>query len=667
MIEENASLAVVRNEEMFFFAGPTGRLLGFWHGSPEPRQAWLLLPPFAEERQVSHAICVQAARALASEGHAVLRFDLSGTADSEGEWEDATWEHWLADAECAFREMRRRAPSARPVLWGLRTGAALALDLYRRSMTAQGPKENLNDPAIAGLMLWQPVLDTQLFLQQFLRQKWASSLASGGVGADPSKGGSGNVSSTAAPTVKSLIGALQSGETVEVMGYPLRDGLASSLAAGKKRALPVDAGFRMGITCFGTDELPVALAMAIQSAQSAGAHVEAEALAAEPFWDRYWQFRSDAAVASVKRFSAKLDADASIPTSASVESPSPSRMPEGFATRVSPAVGEGESPVRFPVESDLSLNGERDPRFLYGIWHEPSQAKYPDSIVVMMVGGPQNRVGSHRSYVQWARSFAAAGHRVLRFDYEGQGDSEGDYLGYGLAGPSIRAALAFCHSRIAGLTHPLLFALCDGAAASLIYAGDHRDDLAGLLLLNPYTHSSGARARTMLRHYYVSRLKDPAFWRKLLALRLDWGDAFGSLARTLRQVLGLPVKLSSSSSNASASEKDKPVRPVNSIMTNAPTYAGFDEEKIPEKVKTGLLKWRKPLVALLCEPDLTAQDFHGFSQGLPEVKTQMREGRYRLQWIPEADHTFSSSAWKRTATTAALAGLESLLHSARKE
>ena len=62
---------------------------------------------------------------------------------------------------------------------------------------------------------------------------------------------------------------------------------------------------------------------------------------------------------------------------------------------------------------------------LYGILHIPDHFRIIDQIVLMIVGGPQTRVGSHRLYVQFARKISEKGFAVFRFDYEGIGDSEG--------------------------------------------------------------------------------------------------------------------------------------------------------------------------------------------------------------------------------------------------
>ena len=50
--------------------------------------------------------------------------------------------------------------------------------------------------------------------------------------------------------------------------------------------------------------------------------------------------------------------------------------------------------------------------------------------IVLVVGGPQTRVGSHRQFVLLSRCLAAAGYAVLRFDYRGMGDSSGEQRGF---------------------------------------------------------------------------------------------------------------------------------------------------------------------------------------------------------------------------------------------
>lgn len=64
---------------------------------------------------------------------------------------------------------------------------------------------------------------------------------------------------------------------------------------------------------------------------------------------------------------------------------------------------------------------------LLGITSLPASTPVPSAStgVVIIVGGPQYRAGSHRQFVLLARALATAGYPVLRFDYSGMGDSDG--------------------------------------------------------------------------------------------------------------------------------------------------------------------------------------------------------------------------------------------------
>lgn len=60
--------------------------------------------------------------------------------------------------------------------------------------------------------------------------------------------------------------------------------------------------------------------------------------------------------------------------------------------------------------------------------------------VLIVVGGPQYRAGSHRQFVLLARRLATAGYAVLRFDVRGMGDSEGEAGGFEALSDDIAAA-----------------------------------------------------------------------------------------------------------------------------------------------------------------------------------------------------------------------------------
>src|SRR5262249_10654854 len=65
---------------------------------------------------------------------------------------------------------------------------------------------------------------------------------------------------------------------------------------------------------------------------------------------------------------------------------------------------------------------------LVGILHRSQSDAHRGMVIV--VGGPQYRVGSHRQFILLARFLAESGVPVLRFDHRGIGDSDGLFLGF---------------------------------------------------------------------------------------------------------------------------------------------------------------------------------------------------------------------------------------------
>ena len=92
--------------------------------------------------------------------------------------------------------------------------------------------------------------------------------------------------------------------------------------------------------------------------------------------------------------------------------------------------------------------------------------------VLIVVGGAQYRVGSHRQFVRLARHLAAAGHPVLRFDLPGMGDSPGEPLPFEDSAPPIAASLDALQ-QASGRARAVLWGLCDGASAAVLDLGRH--------------------------------------------------------------------------------------------------------------------------------------------------------------------------------------------------
>lgn len=231
--------------------------------------------------------------------------------------------------------------------------------------------------------------------------------------------------------------------------------------------------------------------------------------------------------------------------------------------------------------------------------------------VVILVGGPQYRAGSHRQFVHLARALAAAGYPTLRFDVRGMGDSSGAEwrLLYHIT-PDIGAAVDELMRRAPQVQRVVLWGLCGGASAALLYLDDRQDArIGGLALVNPWVRTAQSEARTQLRHYYAARLCQRDFWRKLLRGGVGLGavrDLAGSVARARRPT---------------------PVRDGN----------------YRDRMLKAWMAFAGPTLVLLSEDDYTARDFADYVSGHPGWRTRAAAASVRQVTLEGADHTCSSA------------------------
>ncbi|BDT66486.1 hypothetical protein os1_06490 [Comamonadaceae bacterium OS-1] len=234
--------------------------------------------------------------------------------------------------------------------------------------------------------------------------------------------------------------------------------------------------------------------------------------------------------------------------------------------------------------------------------------------VVIVVGGPQYRVGSHRQFVLLARALAAAGHAVLRFDYQGMGDSDGPSGDFLIASPGIRAAMDSLQSRVPQVEKIVLWGLCDAASAALLYVHETKDPrVAGLCLLNPWVRSEASLARTQVKHYYTQRLMQRAFWVKLLS---------GKVAMAALQGLAQNVRLSRAKV--------------------APTTA--ENRPFQQRMATAWMEFGGRILLLLSDNDYTAKEFLEYASRDEYWREVFRHLHLERHDLPHADHTFSDPA-----------------------
>lgn len=261
--------------------------------------------------------------------------------------------------------------------------------------------------------------------------------------------------------------------------------------------------------------------------------------------------------------------------------------------------------------------------WLYGIMSVPQQPVARGVLIV--VGGPQYRVGSHRQFVLLARYLAKRGISVMRFDCRGMGDSDGDIRTFEHVGEDLRSATDFFFSECPFLEDVVIWGLCDAASAALFYAYQDRR-VSGLVLLNPWVRTEQGIAKAYLKHYYLQRLFEPEFWKKLLGGKFNPLASIQSLYAFGRNSLQGGKKSAASEDSAGAS-----------CDLTAP---------LPERMLDGLKRFQGKILIITSGNDLTAREFLDLADSSADWQEAMKTRQTEVFHIDSANHTFSTREWR---------------------
>lgn len=280
-----------------------------------------------------------------------------------------------------------------------------------------------------------------------------------------------------------------------------------------------------------------------------------------------------------------------------------------------------EVPIVFDCEGDS----------LVGIVHKTEQPARI-GVITIIAGGPQFRGGVGRGMVSMARDLCSNGIPVLRFDYRGMGDSSGAFAGFEDIAADLQSAVDAFLREVPELEKVVLWGGCDAASGAMIH-GWKIPQVLSLVVGNPWVYTPHIEAAVRKQHY-LSRLRDPSFWRKLLRFEynlLHYAQAgFGKVAGRIAGLFNTRMNTGSATSDPA------------------------DQGTFVERMLAGLQRFEGPVVFLLSGQSIVSKEFDELlasESGWAEV--YRREGYKRIDF-PEADQTFSTKNDREAASASVI-------------
>lgn len=278
-----------------------------------------------------------------------------------------------------------------------------------------------------------------------------------------------------------------------------------------------------------------------------------------------------------------------------------------------------EQAIIFPCQGDQ----------LVGIVHKSSSSGKRGVLIV--VGGPQYRAGSHRQFVLLARFLAQSGIPVFRFDYRGMGDSGGSSRTFEEIDDDISAAIDEFYIQVPILKEVVIWGLCDAASAALFYAQQDRR-ITGLVLLNPWVRNETTLAKTYIRNYYFKRIFSADFWHSIRSGKFNFSETVKSFYDNLIIAFGFKHKLHN---QPASNKKDQ-------YMDSKTTHS----TDFPARMREGLKQFSGNILLVLSENDFVATEFKNVVKNSRAWRNLLKRSTVTRLDIAQATHTFSRSDWR---------------------
>lgn len=283
---------------------------------------------------------------------------------------------------------------------------------------------------------------------------------------------------------------------------------------------------------------------------------------------------------------------------------------------------------------------------LFGTLHRPRMPDARLPAVVLLSPGVKMRVGPGRLYVPLTEMLVSLGYTVLRFDFYGLGDSQGEleerqltdvynHIEVGRYVGDTLAALAYLR-RAHGHQRFILGGLCGGAITALL-AADREPSVEALLSLgmtvtlasNAATPARYLSAREIdrARGHYLRKLADPRAWRTFLTFKSNYGVIWRVIKRELLEKKNAPER-------APAPEQQ------------APEQRGNANPLFPKAFLKFLERDGRALM-LFSEKDRLYAEYQDKFALPHEARLRPHTNQIREHIVPNANHVLSMHEWQR--------------------
>jgi len=277
-----------------------------------------------------------------------------------------------------------------------------------------------------------------------------------------------------------------------------------------------------------------------------------------------------------------------------------------------------EIPIAFKCEGDT----------LVGIVHTPTTPANI-GVVSIVAGGPQYRGGLARTMVGTARRLAVQGVPVMRFDYRGLGDSEGEFLGFEDIAEDLQAAVNAFKEAVPQVEKIVLWGGCDAASGAMIH-GWTIPEVTSMVLGNPWVTTPESHS-AMLKKHYLGRLREKSFWLKLVRFEYNLVEYGRAGTRKVLAKMGMV--------------------PKEAHFTGAKSRPG-EERYFVNRMLEGLRNFGGPVLFLMSGQSMWSNEFDELISEDSDWRTVYSRDTCKRMDFPDADQTFSDELSRASAENA---------------